>query len=197
VSVNNHHQKQNIMRKLVISEWITLDGIFDAETMAEWFMPYDSSARQQLISQGIHACDAILFGRKTYEMLAPYWSQMKNNEMGISAKLNSVAKYVVSTTLQTAAWENTTIIKNNIIEEITRLKQQPGNEIQVEGSATLVDALIKADLIDEYKFFIHPVIMGTGKRFFKDGKLPGGLHLSDTKILEGGVVVLTYQRERK
>lgn len=185
------------MRKLVISEWITLDGIFDAETMGEWFMPYDSPARQELISEGIHACDAILFGRKTYEMLAPYWSQMKNNEMGISAKLNSVAKYVVSETLETAAWENTTIIKNNVIEEITRLKQQPGKEIQVEGSAILVDALIKADLIDEYKFFVHPVIMRSGKRFFKDGKLPGGLHLSDTKILDGGVVVLTYQREKK
>lgn len=185
------------MRKLVISEWITLDGIFDAETMAEWFMPYDSPARQQLISDGIHACDAILFGRKTYEMLAPYWSQMKNNEMGIAGKLNSVAKYVVSTTLENAAWENTTIIKNNIIEEITRLKQQPGNEIQVEGSATLADALIQADLVDEYKFFVHPAIVGRGKRFFKEGKLPGGLKLSNTEVLDKGVVVLTYQRERR
>jgi dihydrofolate reductase len=76
------------------------------------------------------------------------------------------------------------------------LKQQPGNEIQVEGSATLVDTLIQADLVDEYKFFIHPVIAGTGKRFFKEGKLPGGLKLSNTEVLDKGVVVLTYQREK-
>jgi len=182
------------MRNLVVSEWITLDGVFDAESMAQWFMPYDSVSRQDLIRDGILSCDAILFGRRTYEMLAPYWSRMKNNEMGISDKLNSVPKYVVSTTLKNADWNNTTIIRENIVETITRLKQQPGREIQIEGSAELVGHLQAAGLVDEYQFIVHPVIMGGGRRFFQEGKQPAGLKLADTRTLDNGVVALRYQR---
>jgi len=182
------------MRNLVVSEWITLDGVFDAESMAQWFMPYDSVSRQDLIRDGILSCDAILFGRRTYEMLAPYWSRMKNNEMGISDKLNSVPKYVVSTTLKSADWNNTTIIRDNIVETITRLKQQPGREIQIEGSAGLVSHLRAADLIDEYQLIVHPVIMGSGKRFFQEGQQPAGLKLAGTRTLDNGVIALRYQR---
>ncbi|SEW37037.1 dihydrofolate reductase family protein [Chitinophaga arvensicola] len=182
------------MRKLIISEWITLDGIFDAESMAQWFMPYDSPARQELIRDGILSCDAILFGRKTYQMLAPYWSQLKNNEMGIADKLNSVPKYVVSATLEKADWENTTIIREDVINTIRQLKEQPGKEIQVEGSGELVQSLIAADLIDEYQLLVHPVVMGKGKRLFKEGDHLRGLKLAHTKTLDNGVVVLTYQR---
>jgi dihydrofolate reductase len=181
------------MRNLVVSEWITLDGVFDAETMSQWFMPYDSVSRQELIRDGILSSDAILFGRKTYEMLAPYWSRMKNNEMGISDKLNSVSKYVVSTTLKQADWENTTIIRDNIIEAITRLKQQPGGTIQIEGSAELAGHLQAAGLVDEYQLLVHPVIMGSGKRFFPEGKEPKGLQLKSARTLDHGVLALTYQ----
>ncbi|MBC9930912.1 dihydrofolate reductase family protein [Chitinophaga qingshengii] len=180
------------MRKLIVSTWMTLDGVFDAESMGQWFNPYDSRARQEYIRDGILAADAILFGRKTYEMLAPYWSSMKNNEMGVAAKLNSVEKYVVSTTLKTAAWENSTIISNNMEQEIARLKQQPGKEIQIEGSATLVQSLAAAGLIDEYRFLVHPVMMGNGKRFFGDG-MHSGLQLVDSQQLDKGVMLLCYQ----
>ena len=180
------------MRNLSVSEWITLDGVFDAETMATWFMPFDSVSRQDIIRDGILSSDAILFGRKTYEMLAPYWSRMKNNEMGISDKLNSVPKYVVSTTLKQADWENTTIIRDNIIEAITRLKQQPGGTIQIEGSAELAGHLQAAGLIDEYQLLVHPVIMGSGKRFFTEGKEPKGLRLKSVRTLDHGVLALTY-----
>jgi dihydrofolate reductase len=88
------------MRKIVVSAWVTLDGVFDADTMEQWFNPYDSNERQAYIKAGILACDAILLGRVTYEMLAPYWSALKNNEMGVADKLNSVPKYVVSSTLK-------------------------------------------------------------------------------------------------
>ena len=182
------------MRKLVISEWITLDGVFDAELMAQWFMPYDSPSRQDIIKEGILSCDAILFGRKTYEMLAPYWSKLNNNEMGVADKLNKVAKYVVSKTLQEAAWQNTTIISGDVIAEVKKLKEQAGREIQIEGSAELVQSLLAAGLIDELKFIVHPVIMGAGKRFFKDGKTPAGLQLVETKVLDKGVMVLTYAK---
>jgi dihydrofolate reductase len=182
------------MRKLVISEWVTLDGIFDAGSMAQWFMPYDSPARQEIIREGILSCDAILFGRKTYEMLAPYWSQLKNNEMGIAGKLNDVSKYVVSTTLKRAEWQHTTIINNNVIDAIKKLKEQPGREIQIEGSAELVHSLMAAGLIDEFQFLVHPVIMGTGLRFFKDGNTPQGLQFVESRVIDKGVMWLKYQR---
>ncbi|NML36924.1 dihydrofolate reductase family protein [Chitinophaga sp. G-6-1-13] len=180
------------MRKLIVSTWMTLDGIFDAESMGQWFNPYDSQERQDIIREGILSADAILFGRKTYEMLAPYWSSLKNNEMGVAAKLNSVQKYVVSTTLKEATWEHSTIIRDDIEQEITRLKQQPGKEIQIEGSAALVQSLAKAGLIDEYQFLVHPVMMGSGKRFFGEG-MQAGLQLTSSRQLDKGVMLLCYQ----
>ncbi len=183
-------------RKLIVSAWTTLDGVFDADTMGEWFMPYDSLSRQNYIREGILACDALLLGRKTYEMLAAYWSPLKNNEMGVAAKLNSVAKYVVSSTLKKADWNNSTIIGKDIIEEIAQLKQHPGNEIQIEGSAILVQSLMEADLIDEYRLLVHPVIMGKGKRFFKEG-MNTRLKLIKTQTLEAGVILLCYEPAKK
>ncbi|MGO4293267.1 dihydrofolate reductase family protein [Chitinophaga sp. RAB17] len=185
------------MRKIIVSAWVTLDGIFDADTMGQWFAPYDSEDRRKYIQNGILASGAFLFGRKTYEMLAPYWSSLKNNEMGVADQLNNSPKYVVSSTLQQAGWNHSTIIKENVVEEITRLKQQPGKDIQIEGSATLIQSLAAADLIDEYQFLVHPVVMGSGKRFFKDGLQVQGLQLLETQTLELGVVFLRYQAGKK
>jgi dihydrofolate reductase len=180
------------MRKIIVSTWTTLDGVFDASSMAQWFAPYDSVGRQDYIREGILASDALLLGRTTYEMLAPYWSSLKNNEMGIAAKLNSVPKFVVSTTLKRADWNNTTIIGNNVVEEIKKLKQQPGGDIQVEGSAILVQSLIKANLVDEYRLLVHPFIMGSGNRFFKEG-MNTGLKLIKTQTFDAGVQLLCYE----
>jgi len=182
------------MRKLVVSAWVTMDGIFDADSMDKWYAPYDSKERQEYIKEGILAADALLLGRVTYEMLAPYWSSLKKNEMGVADKLNSVSKFVVSSKLKKAEWNNSTIIKEKVVEEITRLKQQPGKEIQIEGSATLVKSLMEADLIDEYRFLVHPIIIGTGKRFFKDKMHTSGLKLVKTKTLDKGVILNCYER---
>ena len=185
---------QNTMRKLVVSAWVTLDGVFDADTMDQWFHPYDSIGRQQYIKETVLASDAFLFGRATYEMLAPYWSRLKDNEMGgVAGKLNSAPKYVVSSKLKKAEWNNSTIIKENVVKEIIKLKQQPGQEIQIEGSATLVQSLMGADLIDEYRLLVHPIIMGSGKRLFKDGMVTTRLKLVSTKTYSSGVMVLAYQ----
>jgi dihydrofolate reductase len=181
------------MRKLIVSAWISLDGIFDAELMNEWFNPFDSESRQDYIRNGILACDAIMFGRKTYEMLAPYWSAQKNNEMGVADKLNNAPKYVVSKTLKSADWNNSTIIGDNLVNDIIKLKQQPGNEIQIEGSAKLVASLAKANLIDEYRLLVHPIIMGKGKGFFKEGFSTNGLRLTKTEPLDNGVIALYYE----
>ena len=182
------------MRKIIVSAWISIDGVFDAELMPQWYAPFDSESRQNYIRDGILACDAILFGRHTYQMLAPYWSSLKNNEMGVADKLNSVEKYVVSTSLKKAEWNNSTLIGDNVMDEIAKLKQRTGTEIQVEGSAALVRSLAEHDLVDEYRLLVHPIIMGTGKNFFSNGMQTKGLKLARTEKLDKGVIVLYYQK---
>ena len=110
-------ETQKNMRKLVVSEWMTLDGVFDADTMKEWFEPYDSEDRQNYIKENVLTSDAFLVGRVTYEMLASYWPNQKNNEMGIADRLNKAPKYVVSSTLKKAEWNNSTIINEDVGEK--------------------------------------------------------------------------------
>ena len=181
------------MKKLIVSAWVSLDGVFDAELMNEWFNPFDSVSRQEYIRDGILSADAFMFGRNTYQMLAPYWSSLKNNEMGVADKLNSAPKYVASKTLKTADWNNSTVIGENLPDEINRLKQQPGSEIQIEGSAELVASLMRLGLVDELRLLVHPVVMGKGKKFFKDGATPAGLNLVKTEPIDKGVIALYYE----
>ena len=120
------------MRQLVVSEWISLDGVFDADTMKEWFHPYNSKDRQERITALVLASDAFLFGRVTYEMLAGYWPKVKNNDNGdleVANRLNSAPKYVVSSTLKQTEWSNSTIIDNDAVKRIIHLKQQPGLDL--------------------------------------------------------------------
>jgi dihydrofolate reductase len=187
------------MRRLVVSEWVTLDGVFDADTMGQWFRPYDSDDRQAWIKEGILASDAFLFGRITYEMLAGYWptvTDRANKEIEVADKLNGAPKYVVSSTLKTGKWNNSTIIKGHVAVELAKLKQQPGQDILVFGSATLVQSLMETDLIDEYRLLVHPIVMGTGKRPFKDGSATTKLKLVKTRTLSLGVTGLCYQPAR-
>jgi dihydrofolate reductase len=184
------------MRKLVVSEWVTLDGVFDADSMPQWFNPFQSDERVKHIKKVIEACDALVFGRTTYEMLGPYWSTQKNDENGPAAKLNSVRKYVVSSTLRKAEWNNSTIIKDNVEKEIAALKQGSGGDILVLGSAALVRSLSGGDLVDEYRFLVHPIIMGSGKRFFTEGMGMTKLKSLETKTLEMGVVAHRYESAR-
>jgi dihydrofolate reductase len=184
---------QNNLRKLIVSEWMTLDGVFDADSMKEWFEPYESQDRQEYIKENVLTSDAFLVGRVTYEMLASYWPNQKNNFAGIADRLNSAPKYVVSSTLKKAEWNNSTIIEDNVVEEITKLKQQPGQDILVFGSAKLVQSLMEADLVDEYRFLVHPIIMGSGKRFFSDEMAGTKLKLVKTETLDLGVTLDCYQ----
>jgi dihydrofolate reductase len=189
-------EKDVPMRKLVVSEWISLDGVFDADTMTEWFHPYDSKDRQARITELVLASDAFLFGRITYEMLAGYWPKVKNNDkndLEIANRLNGSPKYVVSSTLKQAEWNNSTIINKGAVKEITNLKQKPGRNILVFGSATLVESLMGANLVDEYRLLVHPIIMGRGKRAFKDGMATTKLTLGETTTLSSGVISLCYK----
>ena len=181
------------MRKIVVSEGVTVDGIFDAETMGQWAAPYYSDERDEFVRKIVLASDALLLGRTTYDLQAWYWPNQKEDKYGIANHKNSMTKYVVTSKPLQAQWNNSTIIKKNIVEEIAKLKQQPGQDILIEGSATLVESLAQAGLIDEYKLLVHPAIMGSGKRFFKDGMGMTKLKLVESKTLSLGVVSLCYE----
>jgi dihydrofolate reductase len=184
--------RSRTMRKLVVKEWMTLDGVFDAATMDQWWTPYDSAERQQAILEVYARGDAYLLGRTTYEMLWPYWSTQTDDD-GAGALLNRMMKYVVSTTLSTAPWKDSTIIRGDVVNEIAALKQQPGQDIILDGSACLVHALMGTGLIDEYRFLVTPILMGKGRRFFTDGLPPTTLRLVESTPLSKGVLALTYQ----
>jgi|GEM_PF-40067 len=181
------------MRKIIVLERITLDGIFEAASMSEWDFPYHSEERMAVIAEGIHSSDAYLLGRTTFEMLAPGWSALKKNEMGVADKLNSMAKYVVSSSLEKAEWNNSTLINANVLEGVSQLKRQPGQNILVHGSAQLVQTLLAANLVDELQLLVHPIVLGRGSRFFKDGAQSLRLELVESRALELGVMLLRYQ----
>ena len=170
------------MRKLIATAWMSLDGVFDADTMDKWFLPYESPERGESVRDLILS-DGLVVGRTTYEMLAGYWSTKTNNEEGIAAWLNKMPKYVVSSKLKEATWNNSTIVKD-AVPEITALKAQPGRDLLITGSSTLVQSLMKTDLIDEYRFLVQPIIMGTGKRFFREGMDMTQLEMTKNKTFD-------------
>lgn len=184
------------MRKLVAKIWMTLDGVFGADNMDQWWFPYDSTERQKYIKDGYSGCDVYLLGGITYEMLWPYWSTQANDD-GVGRMLNSMKKYVVSSTLKEAPWKESTIIRGNVVEEIARLKQQSGKDIIIDGSATLVQSLMENDLIDEYRLLVVPILMMSGRRLFKDGMPITRLRLVKSETLNSGILALTYQPDRK
>lgn len=180
------------MRKIVVSEFMSLDGVIGSSET--WQFPFQTEEMGAITERQIHDTDAFLLGRNTYEIFAQYWPTQTNNEHGVADKLNSAPKYVVSTTLQKADWNNSTQIKSNIIEEIRTLKQQPGSSIAIIGSAMLVHSLLGAGLIDEIQVLVHPIVLGTGVRLFVEG-YSSSFTLAESKILSNGVVYLTYQVE--
>jgi dihydrofolate reductase len=141
----------------------------------------------------------LLLGRKTYEIFAAHWPYVKSDDPDgpIAGKLNSAKKYVVSTTLKKLDWNNSTLVKGDIAQEIKTLKQQNGPELQVHGSGNLIQTLLKHDLVDEFRLKIFPVTIGTGKRLFSDGTIPAGFKLVDSKTSTTGVIVATYERAGK
>lgn len=179
------------MRKIIVSEFLSLDGVMEAPN--QWHFPYLSEDMQAYSKEGILECDAFLLGRVTYQEFAPFWPNLTDDESGMADKLNSAPKYVVSTTLDTAEWHNSTLIKANVAEEIGRLKQQPGGIIGLTGSATLIQSLLNRGLIDEYRLLVHPIVVGRGKRLFKEGMDMTTLKLAGTRTFSSGVVLLTYQ----
>lgn len=179
-------------RPLVVFEWMSLDGVFDADNMDQWFNPYHSDARAAAIKESICNSDAFLFGRTTYDMLAPYWSTLRHNEMGVADRLNRAPKHVVTSTPLEKPWSNSTVLEGDIVERVTALKHQFGRGILIQGSGTLVQSLLHTGLVDEYRFLVHPVLMGKGRRLFPEGMGQTKLKLHRVKELSLGVVQLSY-----
>ena len=175
------------MRKIVVNEYVSLDGVM--ESPEKWTFQYFNDEVQQIISESFASSDALLLGRVTYQGFADAFSSQSG---GIADVMNSRTKYVVSTTLDKAEWSNSTLIKGNVEEEIMKLKQQPGKDIAISGCATLVQSLIRYNLVDEYSLLVFPIILGTGKRLF-DGGVAATLTLKETKSLSSGIVFLSYE----
>ncbi len=183
------------MRNLIVAEFLTLDGVMEASE--QWQPPYVSEDVAEAIQASIHTSEAMLLGRVTYELFAAYWPTQTKNEFGVADKMNSQPKFVVSSTLDKAEWHNTTLIKGNVVEEIRTLKQQPGGDIRLTGSATLAQALMQAGLVDTYWLLLHPLVRGRGKRLFADGMQLAGLKLVESTAFRSGAVLLRYQPDRK
>lgn len=177
------------MRKVVLSEFLTLDGVMEAPN--EWSFPFWNEEAGQFKFDELFASDALLLGRVTYEGFAAAWPSM-TDEQGFADRMNSLPKYVASRALEEATW-NATVIKGDVANAVAQLKQEPGQDILIYGSADLVHTLMQHGLIDEYRLMIYPVIVGKGKRLFKGGIDSITLKLVDTKTTGMGVVILTYQ----
>jgi len=179
------------MRKLIVSEFVTLDGVIEAPE--KWQFPYLSEDVSEQIAAEVHSAEASLLGRNTYEIFAASWPQRTHNEFGVADKLNSEPKYVVSSSLEKTKWNNSTLIKGDVEEEVRKLKQQQGGAIRIVGSAALVQSLMKTGLIDEFRLMIHPVVLGRGKHLFNNTLDMTGLELVESKTFKSGVVLLCYQ----
>lgn len=180
------------MRKLVVTEYITLDGIFEEPGL--WSMPFWSDAAGRYKYDELFASDMQLLGRLTYEGFAKAWPTMEGTG-DFGEKMNTMPKYVVSTTLQKADWENSHIISANILDEIQKLKQQEGKNILVAGSGQLVAFLFENKLVDEFHVLLHPLVLGKGKRLFTQPE-KFAFDLIETKQLPNGIVALHYQEKQ-
>jgi dihydrofolate reductase len=188
------------MRRIVVSQFVTVDGVmegpgnhpeFDRSGWAFRFDRGDEGSRFKL--DEVLAADALLLGRVTYEGFAAAWPKA-TDAVGFADKMNSMPKYVVSTTLSEPEWSNTTVLRGNVIDEVAGLKQQPGGDILVNGSARLVNTLAAHDLIDEYRLMVFPVVLGAGRRLFDDTSHATALRLVQAQpVGPDGVVVLTYR----
>jgi dihydrofolate reductase len=176
------------MRKLKAWLYVTLDGVVDAPE--KWVMPDDDMFEEQTADYA--ASDALLLGRRTYEVFAASWPQ-RGSDVANADWMNHTQKYVASTTLESPDWQNTTLLEGDVSEAVSRLKQEDGETIMLNGSATLLRSLLRAGLVDELRLFLHPVAVGSGDRLFENGEALGALKLSECRPYDNGVVSLTYE----
>jgi dihydrofolate reductase len=194
------------MGELVADIFLTLDGVMQAPggpdddidsgfTHGGWQAPYLDEESGKVITEHITGMDALLLGRKTYEIFAGYWPTAPADNP-IAVKLNAVPKYVASRTLDRVEWNNSTLLDGEIADEVTRIKDGY-DETHIIGSGDLVQTLLREDLVDRFNLWVYPVLLGSGKRLFADGTIPTALRLVDSAAFGAGAVLLVYQRAGK
>ena len=190
--------------RLTLHTFLTLDGVMQAPGGPDedrdggfahggWSFPYGDADFGTAMTGWFEHASAFLLGRKTYEIFSAYWPLVTDPGNPIAAKLNALPKYVASATLTSADWQNSSILAGDAAAEVAKLKEQPGDELQVHGSGGLAQTLVDRDLIDEYRLLVLPVHLGSGKKLFRDGAKPAALRLMSATTTGAGVVVATYQ----
>ena len=189
------------MRRIVVSEFVSLDGIMEDPGGAEsyehggWAFKFDRGAEGDKFKlDEVMEAEAMLLGRVTYEGFAQAWPS-RTDEAGFADKMNSMGKFVVSNTLTAPKWNNSTVISGDVPAEVAKLKEQPGGDLLVAGSAQLVHTLTEHDLVDEYRLMVFPIVLGHGKRVFRDGTGSQSLELVEARPA-GSVVILTLHPKR-
>ncbi len=194
--------KDESMPKIVVNAFLTLDGVMQAPggpdedreggfSHGGWQAPYVDGVMLRLITEAMADADGFLLGRKTYDIFASYWPRITDPNDAIATALNSKRKYVVSRSLERVAWSNSSLIKGDVVAEIRKLGQRPGRTVQTWGSTELLQTLLKNDLIDEYRLFVFPVVLGSGKRLFGSGTVPAALRQVESVTTGKGA---TYHR---
>jgi dihydrofolate reductase len=183
------------MRNLVITENITLDGVIDAGE--GWFAPsgeedVDQSDLNEALREQAAAADAVLLGRVTFEEMRGFWPLQTNDKTGVTEYLNNVEKYVVSSTMTEPEWQRSTVLSGDVADNVRQLKGSGGKDIVVTGSITLVHELIAGGLVDEYRLFVYPIVIGRGARLFEAGTNVGKLRLVDCRQFRSGIVLTRY-----
>jgi dihydrofolate reductase len=192
------------MPRIVVSEFLTLDGVMQAPGDPDedrsggfdhggWQLAYFDEIFGSTMMEAFAATGGLLLGRNTYEGFARHWPNQPADDP-VAGAMNGFQKYVVSTTLtEPLAWQNSTLIKTNVEGEVAKLREGSGKEIQVIGSGELVQTLIRHDLVDVYRLMVHPLVLGAGKRLFRDGTPLTRFRLVDSKPTSTGVLILTYE----
>ncbi len=189
------------MRKIIVLEFITLDGVMQAPggpeedtsggfTFGGWTVPYFDDYTGHVMADQMKEPYSLLLGRKTFEIFSSYWPQHADGWPGV----NESTKYVVSSTLSSSDWHNSVFLKGDAVEEIKKLKAGEGPDLKVWGSGDLVQTLLKNDLVDELKLKIFPITLGKGKRLFGDGTIPSAFTLTESETSPSGVIIVNYKR---
>jgi dihydrofolate reductase len=189
------------MRKVIVLEFITLDGVIQAGGGPEedtsdgfqyggWQAPYSDDVIGGIMHKQMNLPFDLLLGRKTFEIWAPYWPKHADVWPGA----NSATKYIASNTMTSSEWQSSVFLSGDIAEKISKLKQEQGPDLHVYGSANLVQTLLKNDLIDEFWLKIYPLILGSGKRLFADGTIPAAFQVTESQVSPSGIIIVNYER---
>jgi len=192
------------MARIVVSEFLSVDGVMQAPGAADedrsggfehggWQLQLFDEAIGDFVMGGLREAGGYLLGRRTYEIFAAYWPNQKDDDP-VAALINPKPKYIASRTLQNPLeWEGSTVLGEDLAGEVGRLRAEPGGDIQVIGSGDLVQSLVREGLVDAYRLMVHPILLGGGKRLFRDGLPKQSLRLTDTQTTPKGMVLLTYE----